>query len=57
MTVYFRGIFATVEQLQLSMLRRDKRSQRLQTRSIAFAQRRKRLGHFLRTEEETYFLK
>jgi len=56
MTVYPRGKFATVEQLQLSVLKRGKKSQRLQTRSIAFAQWKKRLEHFLRTEEETYFL-
>src|SRR6218665_957871 len=55
MTVYPRGKFATVEQLQLSVLKRRKKSQRLQTRSIAFNQWKKRLEHFLRTEEDTYF--
>src|SRR6218665_924995 len=53
---YLRGKFATVEQLQLSVLKRRKKYQRLQTRSIAFAEWKKRLKHFLRTDEETYFL-
>src|SRR6218665_3129393 len=52
----YRCKFSTVEQLQLSVLKRGKKYQRLQTRSIAFAQWKKRLEHFLRTEEETYFL-
>src|SRR6218665_1280336 len=56
-TVYPRGKFATVEQLQLSVLKRRKKWQRLQTRSVAFAQWKKRLEHFLRTEEETFFNK
>jgi len=55
LTVYPRGKFATVEQLQLFVLKRRKKSQRLQARSMAFAQWKKRLEHFLRTEEETYF--
>ena len=55
LTVYPRGKFATVEQLQLSVLKRRKKWQRLQTRSVAFAQWKKRLEHFLRTEEGHIF--
>src|SRR6218665_1416626 len=43
---YPRGKLATVEQLQLSVLKRRKKSQRLQTRSIAFAQWKKTFRTF-----------
>ena len=39
------------------MLKRRRKYPRLQTRSIAFAQWKKRLEHFLRTEERLYFNK
>src|SRR6218665_1372813 len=52
----YRGKFATVEQLQLSVLKRGKKSQRLQTRSIAFAQWKKRLEHFFENRGGDIFL-
>ena len=57
MTVYPRGKFATVEQLHLSVLKRRKKSQSftIKKHCIAFAQWKKRVENFLRTEEETYF--
>ena len=56
----YRGKCETAEQLQLSVLKRRRKSPRLQTRSIAFAQCicpvEKHLEHFLRTEERHIFL-
>src|SRR6218665_678698 len=47
---YPRGKFATVEQLQLSVLKRGKKSQRLQTRSIAFAKWKKTFKTFFENQ-------
>src|SRR6218665_3849884 len=57
MTVYPRCKFATVEQLQLSVLKRSKTVSALTNKKHCICPvEKKRLEHFLRTEEETYFL-
>src|SRR6218665_3430907 len=56
MTVYPRGKFATVEQLQLSVLKRGTKVSAFTNKKHYMPSGKKRLEHFLRTEE-TYFLK
>src|SRR6218665_568545 len=56
MTVYPICKFATVEQLQLSVLKRGKKVSALTNKKHCICPVEKRLEHFLRTEEETYFL-
>src|SRR6218665_446289 len=55
MTVYPRCKFATVEQLQLSVLKRGKKVSALTNKKHCICPMEKTFRTFLRTEEETYF--